>query len=70
MMAVIGMIAAVFTATMSSAHDGAMIAVSDDSNSTYYGKAVRPTDILLRKSVMNPASAELRSAITALTSKN
>jgi len=29
--------------------------------------AVRPTDILLKKSVMNPASAELRGAISALT---
>jgi lipid-binding SYLF domain-containing protein len=56
-------------AFMGMALDGAMIAVSDDSNSMYYGKAVRPTDILLKKSVMNPASAELRSAITALTSK-
>jgi lipid-binding SYLF domain-containing protein len=57
-------------AFMGMALDGAMIAVSDDSNSTYYGKAVRPTDILVKKSVMNPASAELRSAITALTKKN
>lgn len=57
-------------AFMGMALDGAMIAVSDDSNSTYYGKAVRPTDILVKKSVMNPASTELRSAITALTGKH
>ena len=52
---------------MGMALDGAMIAVSDDSNSTYYGKAVRPTDILVKKSVTNPASAQLRDAISVLT---
>ena len=56
-------------AFMGMALDGAMIAVSDDSNSTYYGKAVRPTDILVKKSVTNPASAQLRDAISALTKK-
>src|SRR6476661_5118235 len=56
-------------AFMGMALDGAMIAVSDDSNSTYYGKAVRPTDILVKKSVTNPASAQLRNAISALTKK-
>ena len=54
-------------AFMGMALDGAMIAVSDDSNSTYYGKAVRPTDILVKKSVANPASAQLRDAISAMT---
>ena len=54
-------------AFMGMALDGAMIAVSDDSNSTYYGKAVRPTDILVKKSVTNPASAQLRDAISAMT---
>src|SRR6476660_9003850 len=56
-------------AFMGMALNGAMIAVSDDSNSTYYGKAVRPTDILVKKSVANPASAQLRNAISALTKK-
>lgn len=56
-------------AFMGMALDGAMIAVSDDSNSTYYGKVVRPTDILVKKSVTNPASAQLRNAISALTKK-
>ena len=56
-------------AFMGMALDGAMIAVSDDSNATYYGKAVRPTDILVKKSVTNPASAQLRKAISALTKK-
>ena len=56
-------------AFMGMALDGAMIAVSDDSNSTYYGKAVRPTDILVKKSVINPASAQLRDAISVLTNE-
>ena len=49
--------------------DGALIAVSDDSNSTYYGKPVRPTDILVRKSVTNPGSLELRDAVAALANR-
>ena len=47
--------------------DGAMIAVSDTSNAEYYGKNVRPTDILVKKTVSNPASAELRGAVASLT---
>jgi lipid-binding SYLF domain-containing protein len=47
--------------------DGAMIAVSDDSNSTYYGKNVRPTEILLKKTVSNPESTDLRNTVAALT---
>lgn len=42
--------------------DGSIIAVSDDSNSAYYGKAVRPTDIIVKHTVSNPKSADLRSA--------
>ena len=41
--------------------DGSIIAVSDGANATYYGKAVRPTDILVKRSVSNPNSAELRT---------
>jgi SH3 domain-containing YSC84-like protein 1 len=54
-------------AFMGMALDGAVIAVSDDSNSTYYGKNVRPTDILVKKSVSNPASGDLRHTVAALT---
>ena len=54
-------------AFMGMALDGAVIAVSDDSNSTYYGKNVRPTDILVKKSVSNPASTDLRDTVAALT---
>ena len=42
--------------------DGSHISVSDDSNALYYGEAVRPTDIVVKQSVSNPRSAELRKA--------
>jgi lipid-binding SYLF domain-containing protein len=42
--------------------DGSTIAVSDDSNAAYYGKPVRPTDIIVKHSVSNPKSADLRNA--------
>jgi len=46
--------------------DGAMISVSDESNQLYYGKTVRPTDIVVKHSVSNPKSAELRNAAEKL----
>lgn len=42
--------------------EGAVIYASDDSNEAYYGKAVRPIDILLKKSVSNPQANGLRQA--------
>ena len=42
--------------------DGAAVAVSDASNEAYYGKPVRPVDILVKHSVSNPASAPLQEA--------
>jgi len=42
--------------------DGAAVAVSDAANGAYYGKPVRPVDILVKHSVSNPRSAELREA--------
>jgi len=42
--------------------DGSTIAVSDDSNAAYYSKPVRPTDIIVKHSVSNPKSADLRNA--------
>lgn len=42
--------------------DGSIIAVSDDSNAAYYGKPVRPTDIIVKQSVSNLKSADLRNA--------
>jgi lipid-binding SYLF domain-containing protein len=46
--------------------DGSMISVSDESNSAYYGKSVRPTDIVVKQTVSNPKSADLRNAATKL----
>ena len=42
--------------------DGAAVAVSDASNEAYYGKPVRPVDILVKHSVSNPTSAPLQEA--------
>jgi lipid-binding SYLF domain-containing protein len=46
--------------------DGSMVAVSDDSNHAYYGKALRPTDIVLKQAGSNPKSADLRNAAAKL----
>ena len=46
--------------------DGSMISVSDESNQVYYGKPVRPTDIIVKHSVSNPKSADLRNAAEKL----
>ena len=47
--------------------DGSGIKVSDGSNKAYYGKSVRPVDILVKKSVQNPKADDLRSALAKLT---
>ena len=46
--------------------DGAIIAVSDESNERYYGRGVRPADILIKRSVTNPKSADLQAAAVDL----
>jgi lipid-binding SYLF domain-containing protein len=46
--------------------DGSMIAVSDESNRVYYGKPLRPTDIVLKQGGSNPKSADLRNAADKL----
>jgi lipid-binding SYLF domain-containing protein len=46
--------------------DGSFISVSDESNADYYGKAVRPTDIIVKQTVSNPKSADLRNAADKL----
>jgi lipid-binding SYLF domain-containing protein len=46
--------------------DGAIIAVSDESNRAYYGKPVRPIDIVAKGSVSNPKSLDLRAAAEKL----
>ena len=46
--------------------DGAFVSVSNDSNQAYYGKPVRPTDIIVKKDVGNPKSLQLRAAADRL----
>ncbi len=43
--------------------EGSLISVDDDANEAYYGKKVRPVDILVTKSVKNKHSDGLRQAI-------
>lgn len=43
--------------------EGAVIATRDEWNQDYYGKAVRPIDILVKQTVTNPQSAILRAAL-------
>jgi lipid-binding SYLF domain-containing protein len=43
--------------------EGAVVAVRDESNRNYYGKDVRPTDILVKRAVSNPHSGGLRVAL-------
>lgn len=43
--------------------EGAVLAVRDSLNEGYYGKAVKPTDIIVRKAVANAGSNELRAAV-------
>ncbi len=47
--------------------EGSIIYTNDDSNQAYYGKKVRPVDILVTKSVQNKHSAGLRQAIMTAT---
>ena len=44
--------------------DGAVIAVSDDYNQAYYGKRIRPVDVLVQKNVYNPKSAGIRDQLS------
>jgi lipid-binding SYLF domain-containing protein len=48
------------------AADGALISVSNDSNTAYYGKPLRPTDIIVKRDVGNPKSLGLRSTADKL----
>lgn len=43
--------------------EGAIIKVNDDGNRAYYGKEVRPVDIIVAKTVSNPGSAKLRGEL-------
>ena len=44
--------------------DGAVISTRDKWNNAYYGKAVTPVDILVKRSASNPNSAKLIKAVT------
>ena len=46
--------------------DGQGVAVADAANRNYYGKPVRPTDILVKGSVSNPGSKSLRETAQKL----
>ena len=43
--------------------EGSVVGVRDNLNQAYYGKDVRPVDILVKKDVSNSMSAELREAL-------
>ncbi len=47
--------------------EGAILYASDDSNVAYYGEPVRPLDILVKGTVTNDHSANLRKSIQAAT---
>ena len=46
--------------------DGAFVSVSNEANQAYYGKPVRPTDIIVKKDIGNPKSLQLRAAADKL----
>ena len=46
--------------------DGAFVSVSNDSNQAYYGKPVRPAEIIVKKDIGNPKSLRLRAAADTL----
>ncbi len=43
--------------------EGSMLNVRDSLNKSYYGKAVSPVDIIVKKSVSNKGSEEIRAAL-------
>jgi lipid-binding SYLF domain-containing protein len=45
------------------AFDGSVLDVRDKLNNAYYGKAVTPADILVKREASNPASAKLQEAL-------
>jgi lipid-binding SYLF domain-containing protein len=43
--------------------EGSVLAVRDSLNEAYYGKRVKPVDIIVKKDVSNPGAKELRAAL-------
>ncbi len=48
---------------------GAVIKINDDWNNAYYGKPVRPVDILVTREVSNPGAAKLLEAVEKAAEK-
>jgi lipid-binding SYLF domain-containing protein len=44
--------------------EGSVIKTKDKWNEAYYGKAVSPADIIVKRSVSNPGSKALRESVT------
>jgi lipid-binding SYLF domain-containing protein len=49
--------------------EGAVVKTSDEWNSAYYGRSVRPFDIIVARDVSNPESDELIDSATKATQK-
>lgn len=49
--------------------DGSVVKTRDEWNKNYYGKAVTPVDILVKRSVNNPSSAGLREVVSKAAKK-
>jgi lipid-binding SYLF domain-containing protein len=49
--------------------DGAVVATRDGLNKAYYGKAVTPTDILIRREVSNARAASLIRSVTEVAGR-
>jgi lipid-binding SYLF domain-containing protein len=43
--------------------EGSVLAVRDSLNDSYYGRSVKPVDIIVKKNVSNPGAKELRAAL-------
>ncbi len=49
--------------------DGSVVKTRDEWNKNYYGKAVTPVDILVKRAVSNPGAAGLREAVAKAAKK-
>jgi SH3 domain-containing YSC84-like protein 1 len=47
--------------------EGSVVSTNDKSNNAYYGKTAGPVDILVKHSVSNPGSKELRETVAKAT---
>jgi lipid-binding SYLF domain-containing protein len=49
--------------------DGAIIAVSNEYNQSYYGERIRPIDVISQKTIPNPKSSSIRSQLFEASKK-